>query len=176
MIGFLNPNSMRMRIRLFLVLSALLLDSTSNVTHAASGPTLLDEIAATRAHYTADRQAFLTQALELDANQAATFWPLYEAYRLDMDRVGDAWLKLILEYADLQPSVPPDQAEPLLKGVLDAEQRYSVTRNKHFKKVSKKLPPATVLRWIQIENRLDLTLRLQLASQIPLMPGTGSKP
>lgn len=165
-----------MKVQILLPLLALLLATPLHSTHAANAPTLLDEIAATRAHYTTDRQAFLTRALELTPDQAAEFWPLYEAYRLDMDTVGDAWLKLILEYSDLYPSVPPDRAEQLLKGVLAAEQRYSVTRTKHFKRVSKKLPPAVVLRWIQIENRLDLTLRLQMASQIPLVPKSTPKP
>jgi hypothetical protein len=42
---------------------------------------------------------------------------------------------------------------------------------KHLKKFTKVLPKSKALRFSQLENRLDLAMRLQLASVIPLVPG-----
>jgi hypothetical protein len=43
-------------------------------------------------------------------------------------------------------------------------------------KIAKVLPKSKVLRFTQLENRLDLALRLQLAGVIPLAPSTSAIP
>ena len=64
--------------------------------------------------------------------------------------------------ADSHTVEPPDLWEKWL------EKKYLDTRAKYFKKVSEVLPATKTLRFAQIENRLDLALRLQLAAQIPI--------
>jgi len=43
-------------------------------------------------------------------------------------------------------------------------------RAKHVKKLAKVLAKSKVLRFAQVESRLDLALRLQMASAVPLVP------
>jgi hypothetical protein len=126
--------------------------------------------------YRADRQALVGETLLLTATEAAAFWPLYRSYRADMDKFGDGLVKLILEYADLYPNVPEDRAHQLLKDYTALEEKLASKRAWYLKRAAKSLPAAKVLRWAQLENRMDLGLRLQLANAIPMMPDTGSKP
>ena len=129
-----------------------------------------DEIEVLRSVVKTDRKVVVAEAMQLTDAESSVFWPLYRAYRADMDKLGDAVVKLTLEYADAYPNVPEDRAQKLLKDYLALEKDMVSTRAKHLKKLAKALPTAKVLRFAQVENRLDLVLRLQMASAVPLVP------
>lgn len=134
---------------------------------------VVGEIEAGRAELKADRKAVITEALQLTDQESAAFWPLYAEYRAAMDKVGDRLLKLILEYAKVYPNVPEDRAKELLKDYLALEKELPDERAWYMKKFTKILPASKALRFEQLENRLDLALRVQLASAIPLTPIEG---
>lgn len=135
-----------------------------------------DSIETVRTLIRADRRATLKEAMQFTAGEAAKFWPLYDAYRADMDQLGDQLVKLILEYGDHYPNVPEERARQLLKDYLGLEEKILKKRTWYLKRAHKSLPAAKVLLWAQVENRLDLALRLQLAGTIPLVPVLESKP
>jgi hypothetical protein len=121
----------------------------------------------------ADRQAVVAETLQLTEAESQGFWPLYHQYRAEMDKVGDGLLKLVQEYADYYPGVPEDRARKMLKEMGALEKELVSTRTSFLKKFGKVLPPGKNLRFAQVENRLDLALRLDLASNIPLVPVEG---
>jgi len=134
-----------------------------------------DAIALIRSIYQTDRQAFITQALPLTEKESADFWPLYRSYREDMEKIGDSLVKLVLDYRDSYPDLADKDAERLLKQYLALEKENGEKRAHYFKKAAGILPASKVLRWAQLESRMDLVLRLQLASAIPIAPASASK-
>ena len=141
----------------------------------ATAQTVTDEIEVLRGVLKADRKVVIAEALQLTEAESTDFWPLYRNYRAEMDKLGDGIVKLVLEYADAYPNVPEDRAAKLLKNYLALEKDLVSVRAKHLKKIAKVLPASKVLRFAQLENRLDLVLRLQMASAVPLVPGDQSK-
>ncbi len=131
-----------------------------------------DEIEVLRSVLKTDRKVVVAEAMQLTDAESNTFWPLYRAYRAEMDKLGDGVVKLTLEYADAFPNVPEDRAAKLLKDYLALEKDLASVRAKHLNKLAKALPASKVLRFAQVESRLDLVLRLQMASAVPLVPAT----
>ena len=160
------------RTTLLLAVAASLLALAAQQTTAQ---TVTDEIEVLRGVLKADRKVVVAEAMQMTEAQSAAFWPLYRDYRAEMDRLGDRMVKLVLEYADTYPNVPEDRAAKLLKNYLALEKDLVSVRAKHLKKIAKVLPASKVLRFAQLENRLDLVLRLQMASAVPLVPGDQSK-
>ena len=142
----------------------------------ATAQTVTDEIEVLRGVLKADRKVVIAEALQLTEAESTDFWPLYRNYRAEMDKLGDGIVKLVLEYADAFPNVPEDRAGKLLKDYLALEKDLVSVRAKHLKKVTKLLRKSKVLRFAQVENRLDLALRLQMAGALPLVPAAQSKP
>jgi hypothetical protein len=140
-----------------------------------SAENVVDAIELVRGTYKYDRQALLAETMHFSESESAVFWPLYRSYRADMDKLGDELLKLVLEYADAYPNVPEDRARRLLKDYTELEEKLASKRAWYLKRAAKSLPAAKVLRWAQLENRMDLGLRLQLAGTIPLVPAQPSK-
>jgi len=140
-----------------------------------SALSVTSDIEVFRGQIKADRKVVIAEAMQLTDADSAAFWPLYREYRADMDKLGDGIVKLVLEYADAYPNVPEDRAAKLLKNYLALEKDLVSVRAKHLKKIAKVLPASKVLRFAQLENRLDLALRLQMASAVPLVPEDQSK-
>jgi len=166
----MKPNPV-FKIILLAVLTALTMTARAGSTEKTT-----DVIDLVRSVYKADRQAFLADALQLTEAEGKTFWPLYKSYRADVDKIGDDLVKLVLEYGDLYPNVSEADARRLLKQYLGLEQKLVKKRSWYLKRAGKTLPADKVLRWAQLENRMDLGLRLQLAGTIPIVPadkGTG---
>jgi hypothetical protein len=156
------------------LLTALVLSAS-----AGAAENLTDALEIVRATYRADRQALLAENLHLTESESAAFWPLYRSYRADVDKIGDGLVKLVLEYGDyvdVHSDVPEKRAQAMLKQYSALEQKLASTRAGYLKRAARLLPATKVLRWAQLENRMDLVLRLQMASAVPLVPASESKP
>jgi hypothetical protein len=130
-------------------------------------------IEAARSVIKADRQLVVSDAMQLSEAETKSFWPIYHQYRAEMDTVGDGVKHLVLEYAGFYPDVPAERAKAMLKELASLEKKHASTRATYLKKVAKVLPAAKTLRFAQVESRLDLAARLELAASIPLVPITG---
>src|SRR5688572_18422577 len=132
-----------------------------------------DPIEVARSVIKADRQAVVTDAMQFTEAEANPFWPVYHQYRAEMDKVGDGIKALIVEYAGIYPDVPDDRAKRMLKELAGLEKKQVSTRAAYLKKIGKVLPAVKTLRFAQVESRLDLAVRLELAAHIPLVPIEG---
>jgi hypothetical protein len=112
-------------------------------------------------------------ALQFTEQEGKAFWPLYEQYRAEMEKSGDALVKLIKDYAQLYPDVPDDRAKGMLKELCGLEKQLVDTRNSSLEKIGEVISPAKTLRFAQVESRLDLALRIGMAAEIPLVPVEG---
>ena len=155
------------RTTLYLTVAAALLTWP---VQPGTAQTLTDEVEVVRGLLKADRKIVVAEAMQLTEAESAAFWPLYRDYRAEMDTLGDGIVKLVLEYADLYPNVPEDRAGKMLTDLMALEKDMVNVRAKHVKKLAKVLPKSKVLRFAQVESRLDLALRLQMASAVPLVP------
>jgi Cu/Ag efflux protein CusF len=151
----------------------LLIAGVLTAPHLRAAQANEDAIAVARSVIKADRQAVVAQAMQFTETESQAFWPLYREYRAEMDKVGDGIVKLVKEYANAYPNVPEDRAKTMLKDLTDFEKKQSATRASHLKKFSKVLSASKTLRFAQVESRLDLALRLELAAEIPLVPIEG---
>lgn len=169
--NFLPPNAERRLLKrlssaLAVLIAALLICSSQR----AVAQNLVDTIEVVRGALKADRKIVIAEGMQLTDSESAAFWPIYRDYRAAMDKLGDGRVELVLEYAELYPSVPEDRAKELLKKYTAIEEKAVAIRNKYLKKLGKVLPTSKVLRFAQLENRLDLAVRVQVAAAIPLVP------
>jgi hypothetical protein len=117
-----------------------------------------------------DRREIVKANMLLTNSEAARFWPLYDQYREEMHKVGDARLKVITDYAANRDSMSEDQANQLAKDWLDAEKQRVEIKEKYLKKFQKEgLSARTTARFFQIDQKLDAAVDAALAAHIPLI-------
>jgi len=127
------------------------------------------DIAGQRTAIQKDRNSIVAASLALTTDQTTTFWPLYKQYRADMVKVGDRMEKLIRDYAaGYNTTLTDEQAAALLKEFLAIQKEALKVREQYVPRFSAILPAKSVMRFYQIENKLDASVTADLVSQVPL--------
>jgi hypothetical protein len=141
----------------------------ANFAGAAIAQDLQTQIAFTRTQTEADRQAVVAATLDLEETDAEAFWPLYKAYRDEMGKPADRGWKFLIDLASKMDSLSNDDATKLMDEWFSIEKQMLDIKMKHAKLMSKKVPPALVAQFFQIDNKLDTLIRLDAAANIPLI-------
>jgi len=76
---------------------------------------------------------------------------------------------IIKDYATSYDTITDTQIQSLADRTFKLDNKRTDLKQKYFKKISKAVSPKTAARFIQLENRLDLLLNLQLADSIPMI-------
>ena len=127
-----------------------------------------EEIRLTREVINNERQALVTRAMDLTPAEMQRFWPLYRQYRLAASKVGDRITTLITTYADNYQNLTDKVADKLLTEFVRLEEDRARLKAQYLPKFKKVLPPKKVVRFYQIENKLDTTLLAEIGQAIPL--------
>ena len=128
----------------------------------------LEDVQLTRAVIAAERQAIITKAMDLTPDEMQGFWPLYRDYRVEVGRMGDRMVALIAAYADAYDNLTNETADKLLTEFVGIEKERARIKAKYLPKFKKVIPAKKVVRFYQLENKLDLVILSELAETIPL--------
>ena len=116
-----------------------------------------------------DRRDLVKANMLLTNSEAARFWPIYDEYRAEMNKIGDKRVKLITDFAANRNSMSEDEGMRLLKERIDIEKEKNDLRGDYVKKFNKELSARTTARFFQIDQKLDAAVDAALAAKIPLI-------
>ena len=134
----------------------------------AADEDITSDIELTRASIQLRRQALVTAAMDLAPNESEAFWPLYREYRMEMAKVGDRLSKLLVQYAGQYDTLTDAQAVKIMDEYLGIEKAKNEVKGKYVSRFRKVLPARKVMRFFQIDNKLDAVINRELASIVPL--------
>lgn len=117
----------------------------------------------------ANKKALVAANLTLADEEAAKFWPAYDAYQKDLNAVQDRLVKVIQDYAANYKSLSDEKAGQLVEEYLSVEEDRAKVRRAHLAEIAGALPGRKVARFYQIENKMDAVLRYDLAAEIPVV-------
>lgn len=124
---------------------------------------------AARVELRADREVVVSAALDLPKEQADKFWPLYREYAGKRQVLGDEQISIIVDYAATYPNVTDAAAKGLVDRSLKLDRKSIDLRDGYFKKFAKVLPPAKLMRLLQVERRVDTLINVELMKAIPVI-------
>jgi len=127
-----------------------------------------EEILFARTDIAVLRQTLVTMGMDLTPEEMQAFWPLYREYRLEAAKFGDRVVAMISTFADNFEQLTDEAANKLLDDFVSVEQARANLKADYLPKFKKVLPPRKVVRFYQIENKLDIALLADLTEQIPL--------
>jgi len=116
------------------------------------------------------REQLVRDELQLTESEAAAFWPIYEQYRSEIERVRDRQAKMVSEYMEAYwaAELNDDLAKHVLDEHLAINGALLKVEKKFLRRFRKVLPAAKVTRFYQLENKLDAEIDVSLANLIPL--------
>ena len=119
----------------------------------------------------ADKKLIVTKYMELTAAEANRFWPVYEDYQKDLQKIDQRLLNLLQSYAAdyRSQSLTDEKAKQLLDEWIAIDNDDAKRRASYVPKVMKALPPKKAARYLQIENEYRILLKYDLAVTVPLV-------
>jgi len=114
------------------------------------------------------KKGIITAAMEFSEAEAAAFWPVYRNYEVEQDKLGDARVALIKDYAASYKTMVDAKAKELMDKSFKFREERLKLQKKYFKEFSKILSPTKAAKWAQLENQITLLVDLQIASELPL--------
>jgi Spy/CpxP family protein refolding chaperone len=137
-------------------------------TTSASPATVDETLKALRADMQSSRADIMAKNLSLTAEQAAKFWPVFNAYQKEQNVIMDDQLKGIQKYVDSYETMDDAAALSLMRAHLDRDAKMNALRQKWLGEFQKVLPTKLAVRAMQIDRRLSLAAQMEIASRIPL--------
>jgi hypothetical protein len=119
----------------------------------------------------ADKKLVVAANMDLTESEAKTFWPIYEQYQKDLQKINQRIVALLESYAaDFRgKSLTDEKAKKLIDEAVAIEQAESALKSTYAPKLSKALPVTKVVRYLQIENKIRAVVKYDLASGVPLV-------
>ncbi|MCX6631233.1 MAG: hypothetical protein NTW28_26780 [Candidatus Solibacter sp.] len=122
-----------------------------------------------RQDFQKDKVAVLTELMDLDPQEAAKFWPVYNQYDQALTKLADERNAFIRMYAENYATLSDEMATRIAMGMMDVESRRVALRKQYFPRVSQALTPKDAARWLQIEAQMEKVIDLQILASLPIV-------
>lgn len=118
------------------------------------------------------KRDFIAQQLSLTSEEAAKFWPVYDAHQKALASLNQRRLDNIVVYARHwnANSLDDATAATLAKQALDIEKDEAALMEKTFHKLRNAVPAVKAVRYLQVEAKVRAVVRFEQAAQVPLIP------
>jgi hypothetical protein len=129
-----------------------------------------EKLELTRQAVETQRRVLVAGALPLTDVEAKAFWPLYDDYEKERRELDERATRLVAEFVASAASLSDPQARTMLQEALSVDEGRLRLRRTFMDRMGKAIPPRKLVRFFQIENKLDSVVRADISRQIPLVP------
>lgn len=116
-----------------------------------------------------NRKSFIASHMGFTDSESKSFWPIYEAYQKDMERITQRSQKLLDDYAKQYEAMSDGSAKDLLMEFVLTERDRQKFLEYYLSKFSEVLPPKKVIRYYQLENKIRAVIDYDIAARVPLV-------
>ena len=115
------------------------------------------------------RQIIREEMMLTDA-ESKEFWPLYERYSAEKRVINEPYFAGLIEYVDryYNGDLEDEHAERLMNTYFEVNQGVLRKRHEYVKKFGKVMSSIKVMRFFQLENKVQAEVNAALAITIPL--------
>ena len=115
------------------------------------------------------KSQIVSQVMDFDSSQAATFWPIYQQFETDLSKIGDRTVALVNKYTANYYQMTDTVADQLATELLSVEQQRNELKKQYYQKFKRAMDAITAARFLQVENQLERIVDLQIASELPVI-------
>jgi len=148
--------------------------SSQSVPNAEAQPNSINDkdVEMLRANLRANRKELMARNMNLTADEATKFWPVFDQYRKEAIKPNDERWALIKEYATNYNTMTDAQAQDYMKRAETVDQQLLALRLRYVPVFEKVISAKKTALWYQIDRHIDLMINLQLSSMIPMVDTT----
>ena len=150
--------------------AVVLVAAVAAAVPSATAQTVKETLDVTRQAVETQRRVLVSGALPLTEAEAKAFWPLYDDYEKERRRIEERSNRLVADFMASAASLTDTRAKAMLKEALEVDDARLALRRTFTERMAKAIPPRKLVRFFQIDNKLDSVVRADISRQIPLAP------
>ena len=107
--------------------------------------------------------------MNLNKAEGDKFWPVYENYERELDKINDERIEIIRYFARNYNQLTNEESEEIAKNAFKWREKRIKLKKKYYKNFKKVSSSKTATKFFQLENQVSLLFDLQIASKLPLI-------
>ena len=115
------------------------------------------------------KKAIIVDNMGFTEDESKAFWPVYDEFQQAKQKLNERTIKVLKDYIDGYETLTNEKAEALLKEYMAIEKERTDLKSAFLPKFTKILPAKKVVRYYQIENKLEAIVKYELAKEVPLV-------
>lgn len=120
-------------------------------------------------------KAFFSQTMNLTPEEEANFWPLYNEFREESNKINEEWTKLIRMYVEKYGQHTDAELQEMLKMKFDIAKKRIKLEEKYYKKIQAKVDLESAVRFVQVQDFIQSAIRFELLNELPALPRQSEK-
>src|SRR3954468_10119711 len=116
-----------------------------------------------------EKREIVGEAMSFKQSEADAFWPVYDRYETELNRLGDQKLALINDYADNFKNMNEAKAGDLTSKAIDLDILRTSLLQQYLPQFQKALTNKRAAQFYQLEMAMLKIVDLQIAAQVPMM-------
>jgi hypothetical protein len=114
------------------------------------------------------KEQLMALVLSLNEADAARFWPIYNHYEAELDKLNASSAASIDDYVRSYGHLTEQQADHVVHNQTQIQSQRAALLDKYYGEVEGSLGPETAARFYEAESQLLLLTDLQLSSKLPV--------
>jgi Spy/CpxP family protein refolding chaperone len=133
----------------------------------AAAQNVKDNLDMTREALEGKRRVLVAGSLPLTEAEEKAFWPVYDDYEKARKAIDERANRLIVDFVTQAAALTDAQAKTMLAQALAVDEDRVKLRREYLGRMGKAIPPRKLVRFFQLDNKLDAMVRADISRQIP---------
>ena len=116
-----------------------------------------------------EKGEILGAVMQFSPSDANKFWPIYDEYNTELNKINDMRLQNIKNYAASYSQMTDEKADHLTRQAFDFQKQRADLLAKYYERVKSELGATTAARFLQVENQLLSLIDLQIDGNLPII-------
>ena len=128
-----------------------------------------DEIQEFQKEWGKDKKELVRTGMALTAADSVKFWPIYNKYEKERQKLGKERILIIQDYADHFLDLTNAKADELVNRIFKNEAALTTLQKTYYTTVKSKLNAKQAAKFLQIETYINSFLKSAIQEEIPVI-------
>jgi hypothetical protein len=116
-----------------------------------------------------DKKELMRMGMALSSADSVKFWPVYDKYEADRQKLGKERIMVLNDYADNYSGITNAKADEVMTKLMKNDAATSQLLQQYYGKVKTALNAIQASKFVHIESYISSTIRSALLESLPLI-------
>ena len=126
-----------------------------------------DDIKEIQKEWGKDKKELVGMAMDLSSADAAKFWPLYDKYEKERQKLGRERLRIYSDYADNMENLTNAKTDEIITRLFKNDAALTKLHQQYYTSIKTKLNAKQAAKFLQIETYFNTAIRSAVQDELP---------